>query len=155
MSASVNRQRLAPLVIDVPLGECPLDRQRYKIYTSADLDWTPPGDDVAYLAGATTVRQADENQKPGDRLIAIIDAPKFSFAHGDDFFINRPCDPLSFEGQDVTEDRAADPEGSSFKLIVLTAHEALEAAWRGEHELELIWSAPALQRLRRVSLRIS
>jgi hypothetical protein len=153
MSASSKTQPLTRSVISFPLSECPLGRIRYKVYASATLASAPPHDDIAVLVGATTVRQTSEFQKPGDRLIAIIEAPELSFAHGDDFFMNRRSDHMKFEGQNVSEDRPSNPENSSFTLVALRAHEALEASGRGELDMTLIWAAPGLQHFLRPSVK--
>jgi hypothetical protein len=146
MALSVKWQPLARPVVSLPSSECPLDRVRYLIYSSATLAWMPPSDDVAFLVGTTRVRQPAEVPKPDERLIAIIEAPNLSFAHGDDFFINEPCDRANSKVQSATENHLSNPEDSRFTLIMLRAHEALEAAWIGEHDLALIWASPELQK---------
>jgi len=119
MAASEKRQRLARSVIPLPLRECLLDRLRYKIYSFESLAWMSSSDDVACLVGATTIRQPGELQKPGDRLIAIIEAPTLSCAHNDALFINQPCDHANFDSQNGTEDHRSEPDESRSTLIVL------------------------------------
>jgi hypothetical protein len=154
MAAILKKKRLPGRVLSLPVDDCPIERLRFKIYTTAS-----PSDGPAGLIGTTTIRESAASQQPSDRLIATIEAPTLSFAHGDDFFINRPCDHSNFKGQTATEGHRSKKghrsktEGASFTLIVLRAHEALDAALKGEHNLSLIWADPSLHAIQHVQLR--